>query len=158
MKANILYIIKGYISNIINISKNKANKSSLTTLYGSAIDLNVSITPGSKYASVTGSASLAGNIIRLYFLADRSANSGAGDVTNEDICTFTITNPNGLIGGYLNTGGTTGGTGGLGVYYTTVDSITSSTIKLRVRLAATHAAINEFNGTVAIPVRLNVPL
>lgn len=66
--------------NLSGIAKALANNFTITT----------TVEPGANYASASGSCCLIGNNLRVYFTATRSSAAEAGNIANENICSFTI--------------------------------------------------------------------
>lgn len=125
----------------------------LNSMFGESYELTPTISAGPNYTSVSGSAYLVGNRLRLYFSSTRSS-AASGNITNEKVCTYTI-NHGGKIASAFNVGFTGAGTGGNAQYITDV-TVTSETITVSVTLAAVVQDTASFNAYFSVPVILNL--
>ena len=123
----------------------------MTTPYS----MDVTVTKGANYSSVTGSATLIGNQLRCYFAATRKSATQVGNIANEEVCKFTI-NHGGKLRYLYIVGFITAGGGGMGNLQVTdlVNGTTSSSFS--VDLASTAQALTVFNAYFVVPVALNL--
>ncbi len=126
----------------------------LYDMFGVSYELTPIITCGPNYSSVKGSLYLVGNNLRLYFNATRASESGAGNITNEVVCTFTA-NHGGKIRGIYTVGFPSDGTGPLASFDIVNQSTTTDTITFSVELNATHSALSTTSAYASVPVLLN---
>ena len=117
--------------------------------------MDVTVTKGANYSSVTGSATLIGNQLRCYFSATRKSATQVGNIANEEVCKFTI-NHGGKLRYLYIVGFITAGGGGMGNLQVTdlVNGTTSSSFS--VDLASTAQALTAFNAYFVVPVALNL--
>lgn len=117
--------------------------------------MDVTVTKGANYSSVTGSATLIGNQLRCYFSATRKSATQVGNIANEEVCKFTI-NHGGKLRYLYIVGFITAGGGGMGNLQVTdlVNGTTSSSFS--VDLASTAQALTVFNAYFVVPVALNL--
>lgn len=158
VSVNIIDIIKGYIKCILNINSTKLNKSSLSGIYGTQHVLTSTVsTTGDNYSSVTTSDSvICGNLLRVYFSATRSSNTGTGNVSNELIATIKIDNSSGLIGNYYYMTAVSGSTGPVTTFYGKISKYENNYVYVSVYLTTIHSAAKSFNGYLWLPILLNV--
>lgn len=125
----------------------------LNSMFGESYELTATVSAGSNYSSVNGSAYLIGNRLRLYFSSTRSS-ATSGNITNETVCTYTIDH-GGKIANAFNVGFTGAGTGGNAQYITDV-TVASETITVSVTLGAVAQDTTSFNAYFSVPVILNL--
>lgn len=155
MKTSLIFIIKNYISSILNINFNKANKSHIVNLYNSEHTLTViSATKGTNYTINDSGVLRIGNILRAYYNATRSSSSGTGNIDNELIVTLKVAKPVGYKS-YWSGSGQTAGTGPVTTSYANVRS-DNSYIYIDIYLTATHSAVSSITGYVIIPMVLDI--
>lgn len=154
---NLKTILKKFTKEIIDLKNNKMDKSILANYYRAQIAPSFTITKGANYSSVSGGVILCGSMLRIYWFGTRKSNSGAGNITNETIATFQI-QTQGYFGGWYNMSGVTGSEGHLGSVYTTNGSFSAdkSTFTISINLASIHAAEDQTNGMIYIPVKLTL--
>ena len=123
----------------------------MTTPYS----MDVTMTKGANYSRVTGSAVLVGNQLRCYLNATRTSATPVGNITNEEVCGFTI-NHGGKIDLIYGVSFITGATGGIGAFQ--VMDITNGSLSssFNLDLAATTTAMTSFNAYFVCPVTLNL--
>lgn len=122
----------------------------MTTAY----TLTTTATAGTNYSSASGSATLVGNSLRVWFNVTRKTATGTGDITNETICTLSV-NHGGKIKSSYNVGYINGSSGAVSSF-TTSTSTGSEILTITLALAATTAASTNFAGYFVIPVSLNL--
>lgn len=159
MKVNIIDIIKGYISCILDINSNKANKAGLRSLYEPERTLTTTLSSkGDNYSSVElGTAVLCGNMLKVYFNATRSSNTDAGNVTNETIAVVKIDNSNKFIKNSVwYIGGSSILNGPVTSFRAYISKYETNYVYVTIELAAIHSAAKKFNGYIYVPVVLNI--
>lgn len=125
----------------------------LTTAYSSSLD--VTVTAGDNYSSVTGSCVLVGNQLRCHMEATRSSAYSAGDITNEIVCSFTIDTKNKVkncyIVGFINSV-----SGQVASFYPANISTSDGVITFDIKLCATAASGSKFSTYWSMPTTLNL--
>lgn len=127
----------------------------LMDIFGKEYNMNAEVTKGANYSSATGNAFLVGNNLRCDFSATRSGASGAGNVTNEVVCSFKITH-NGKIKSIYAASFVTGGTGGLASFRIYDQSVTDTEATFNVYLTATDIAITDTASIFTLPCLIDV--
>ena len=110
----------------------------------------------SAQSNTSVSATLYGNCLKCDLQNfTRNTNSGAGDITNEEVATIKITH-----GGKIKSVGTVsfnnGVTGPVATFWTKDISIGETEIVFHVWLAATSNELKTFNCSFILPVTLNI--
>lgn len=123
---------------------------SMTTAY----NLATTVTAGTNYSSASGSATLVGNSLRVWFNVTRKTATSVGDITNENVCTLSVKH-GGKIKSSYNVGYINGSSGSVSSF-TTSTSTGSEILTITLALAATTAASTNFAGYFVIPVALNL--
>lgn len=118
-------------------------------------EFTASAKAGANYSSVEAEALLTGNILRCYINVTRSSAPSVGNITNEEVCTLTITH-NGKIKGAAHNSFGTGGTGGQSAFYTSSMSVGDTTMSFKVNLGATTVASQSYSAYFILPVTLNL--
>lgn len=155
MKTSIIFIIKNYISSILNINSNKVNKSHIVNLYSAADTLTViSATKGTNYTINSSAVVRFGNILRAHYDVKRSSNSGTGNIDNELIVTLKVAKPVGY-NTYWTGSGQTAGTGPVTTNYANIRH-DDNYIYIDIYLTATHSAVSSITGYVLIPMALDI--
>ena len=117
--------------------------------------MDVTVTKGANYSSVTGSATLIGNQLRCYFTATRTSATPVGNITNEEVCSFRV-NHGGKIHWLYGVAFVTGSTGGIGSFQVMDILNYDDYLTFNVDLAATSTAMTSFNAYFVCPVTLNL--
>ena len=150
--------IKEIFKNIISINNNKLSVDTFKELYCTRHDITSSttITKGSKWTIEEYTVYMVGNVLQVYFNAERSANTTAGNITNETVLTFTINH-----GGKVTTGLSVGelcrsSSGQLSGLYYRYSNVDENTLQVKVVLASTHVALTAVRGLALLPMDLNV--
>lgn len=125
----------------------------LTTAYSSSLD--VTVTAGDNYSSVTGKCVLVGNQLRCSMEATRSSAYSAGDITNEIVCSFTIDTKNKVKSCY-STSFINSVSGSVASFYTANVNTTDGVITFDVKLCATASSGSMFNTFWSMPATLNL--
>ena len=121
-------------------------------------ELPCTVTKGSSWSSAEVTAELVGNVIRFGLSAERKSGSGAGNITNETVCTVKVAT-SGLIDKVLNIGFTNSGTGPVATFQTTDLSWVDDAhqyFQFTIRLTATERAVTTTSAHFVMPVALNV--
>ena len=118
-------------------------------------DMDVTVTKGANYRSVTCSAVLIGNQLRCYFTATRTSATPVGNITNEEVCSFRV-NHGGKIHWLYGVAFVTGSTGGIGSFQVMDILNYDDYLTFNVDLAATTTAMTSFNAYFVCPVTLNL--
>ena len=93
MATNITTALKTAIDKIIKINTNKMSVDTFKKVFCTAHEVTYTITAGSGWTVTAHGAYLIGNCLRLNFTATRSTATGTGNITNETVCTFKISDP-----------------------------------------------------------------
>lgn len=117
--------------------------------------MDVTVTKGANYSSVTGSATLIGNQLRCYFTATRTSATPVGNITNEEVCSFRV-NHGGKIHWLYGVAFVTGSTGGIGSFQVMDILNYDDYLTFNVDLAATSTAMTSFNAYFVCPVTLDL--
>ena len=117
--------------------------------------MDVTVTKGANYSSVTGSATLIGNQLRCYFTTTRTSATPVGNITNEEVCSFRV-NHGGKIHWLYGVAFVTGSTGGIGSFQVMDILNYDDYLTFNVDLAATSTAMTSFNAYFVCPVTLNL--
>lgn len=118
--------------------------------------LPTTISAATNYsAASTSDAILVGNNLRCYFKITRSATL-TGNVTNEKICTLTISH-GGKLKNMYDGGITTGSAGAVNSYYmSNVKWNTDNTVSFDIYLGATATGYVDMSGMFTVPVVINL--
>lgn len=125
----------------------------LTSAYSSSLD--VTVTAGDNYSSVTGECILVGNQLRCHMEATRSSAFSAGDLINEVVCSFTVDTKNKVKGCYT-VGFANSISGPVASFYTANTKTTDGVITFDVKLCAAASSGSMFNTYWSMPTTLNL--
>lgn len=117
--------------------------------------LTTTATASTNYSSASGKAVLVGNTLRLYFQVTRNSAPAVGNITDEEMCSLSITH-NGKIKDAYNVGFINGNSGAIASFNTSLDASNTSKLTVKLRLASTTATSTTFSGYFAVPVILNL--
>lgn len=126
----------------------------LNRVFGMSYNLDVTLTKGTNYTSVSGDAYLVGNLLRCNISATRSS-AVSGNVANELVATFKITH-GGKIAGILHTTFGNGATGHIASFYTTNLKEYDDYLTFDVQLSATGGNLTELSTFFTMPITLNL--
>lgn len=149
-------LLKKMIQRIIDLNSNTVNKSVITSIYTKR-NFTTTFANGTNWKadSFSGSdAYLFGNTLRIHFQGTRSSSSGAGNITNEHVCTITVKDIVPYISNVYNVTATGMGYGGVASLYTYGLEFSGNNLIIKIGLSATHAAISSTNSCFMMPVLL----
>lgn len=134
-------------NNIVTLEK-------LANIMSTHHDLTTTVTPGSNYSSVIGSATLVGNMLRVKFTANRNS-AASGNIDNETVATFSIAHGGKIKGGYAVTfcNGTSGHVANM---ITSNVACDETNLTFRITLTATAGDTSAMNPFFAMPVIIDL--
>ncbi|MGM9964931.1 MAG: hypothetical protein ACI4W0_05705 [Bacilli bacterium] len=151
--VNIIDIIKTAINKVISLNSTKLTKDKFKEIFCTVRDLPISARAASKWTINSSGAYLCGTQLRFNFSATRSSKTDAGNITNEDIGTFTIIHDGRLKNLY---GITSRSIGVIATVELGVAIVDSNTITVTPRLSATHAALTSISVMDIMPASIDV--
>ena len=151
--VNVIDIIKTAINKVISLNSSKLTKDKFKEIFCTVRDLPISARAASKWTITSSGAYLCGTQLRFNFSAKRSSKTGAGNITNENIGTFTIIHDGRLKNLY---GISTRSTGVIATVDLNTSIIDSNTIEVTPRLNATHAALTVVSVVDIMPASIDV--
>lgn len=131
-----------------------ANLPALESIMSEYHDMTVTVTPGENYSSVTASASLIGNMLRIKINATRKS-AANGNFDNESIGSFSIAHGGKITGGFAVTFGN-GTSGHMANMITNNVKCDTNALTFGVLLSATAGDTTEFNPFFVMPVLIDL--
>lgn len=151
--VNIIDVIKTAINKVISLNSSKLTKDKFKAIFCTVRDLPISARAASKWTITSSGAYLCGTQLRFNFSAKRSSATSAGNITNEDIGTFTIIHDGRLKNLYDIS---TRSDGVIATIHLNTSIIDSNTIAVTPRLSATHAALTAISVMDIMPASIDV--
>lgn len=151
--VNIIDVIKTAINKVISLNSSKLTKDKFKAIFCTVRDLPISARAASKWTITSSGAYLCGTQLRFNFSAKRSSKTGAGNITNEDIGTFTIIHDGKLKNLYDIS---TRSNGVIATIHLNISITDSNTITVTPRLCATHAALTAISVMDIMPASIDV--
>lgn len=142
------------LPDIGSYSSGKVDKSTLNNIFGTYYDLDMTVTPGENYSSASGDATLAGNILRVKFSADRKS-AANGNIDNETVATFSVAHGGKIKGGFA-VGVNNGTTGHIANMLVGSVSCDETHLTFKVTLTATGGETSGVNPFFAMPVLIDI--
>ena len=105
-------------------------------------DLPCTVTKGTNWSSVVVGAALVGNCLRLNLDATRKSASGAGNITNEQVCTVKI-DTQGYVKTIYNMSFCSGSSGPVATFTTTGLAMSGDTLSVDIYMVATERAVTD---------------
>ena len=152
--VNIIDVIKTAMNKVISLSSTKLTKDKFKKIFCTTYNLTVTPTPASGYTINGHNAYLVGTHLRFYFSAERSSATGAGNVNNEYIGTFVINHGGKLKN--LHGIATRDYHGVMATVMLETSDLTSTTVTIKPKLCATHAAKSSFHISDILPASIDV--
>ena len=122
--VNVIDVIKTAINKVISLNSSKLTKDKFKEIFCTIRSLPVTSTAGSKWTINSSGAYLCGTQLRFNFSATRSSATGAGNITNETVGTFTIKHDGKIKSLYNITSRSTGVIATVGLSASTIDDNT----------------------------------
>ena len=141
--VNIISVIKTLINKVIALDNNTVDKTTMVKFYSKKA-ITPTVTWANGWSKVELNVYLNGNILSTWVKAKKSSNTGAGDFSDQLMCTITLPASIG-INNFYNTSSITSGTGGLASFKTADASLSNGAMKFNVYISSTHAAENQFS-------------
>lgn len=159
MGLNLITALTTLFNKIVSLNDNKIDTSVMKNLCSTTKDLDYTVTTASNWTVKNSSVHMIGNAIRCNFSCSRSSKLSEGNITNEDVITFTIKTLGSIHGGYI----ISFPTGNLGQNASfslssmnTSGSGSSQTITFTVKINSTYAAGTNFSSYFWFGIRPNV--
>lgn len=131
-----------------------ANKPALENIMSTYHDMTVTVTPGENYSSVTASATLIGNMLRIKLNATRKS-AANGNLDNESIGSFSIAHGGKITGGFAVSFGN-GTSGHMANMITNNVACNENALTFGVLLTATAGDTTDFNPFFTMPVLIDL--
>lgn len=126
----------------------------LTNIMSTHHDMVLTATAGENYSSVSGSATLVGNMLRVRLTANRNT-AASGNIDNETVANVSIAHGGKITGGYAVTFGT-GTSGHISNMVTSSVACNETALTFRVTLTATAGDTSALNPFFAMPVIIDL--
>lgn len=157
MAINCLQVLKKIGNAIVSLQNKKMSKEQFNNIMNKSYVLadNTNMTKKGKWTIGNGKVYLLENLLSVYVYATRSPATGAGDITNEEICTFTITDERityipSYWGVYQYL------TGGVNLGYLSASKTGDHTWDFTVSIRYTHAALTSTRYKFQLPITIDV--
>ena len=143
--VNIIDALKTLTQKVIDLDNNTVDKTTMANFYSKRTITPVSVTWKNGWSKKSLEIYINGNIVSTYVDATRSSKTGAGNITDIEICAIKIPASIGL-NNFYNCTSITSGSGGIAAFKSGSATLNSDgTMSYSLYIVSTHAATTRAN-------------